>query len=102
VGGPVSAASSVDWSIIFDLVASEYGYTFEQFIGLTYKLLDSCLEAIARRTHNKTAVTAAMHGIKMDLYKRVKAPSEKFLENARTEAYKILKEKQAAIKNGKR
>lgn len=105
MGGSVEKTTPTDWAIIFDLIASEYGYTWEQFIGLTYKLLDSCLEAIARRTHNKTAVLASIHGIKMDLYKRVQPVSEKVLADAKTQAYDLLKQKQqkiAARKNGKR
>ncbi|GAG41635.1 unnamed protein product [marine sediment metagenome] len=60
------------------------------------------MKAIARREHNKTAVLAAMHGIKLDLYQRVKPVSEKSLESAAIETEKILKQKQAEIKNGKR
>ncbi len=98
----VERTPPLDWSIIFDLIASEYGYTWEQFSGLTYKLLNSCLEAISRRNHNKTAVLAAMHGIKMDLYRRVKPVSDKTLQDAKEGAYNLLKERRAAIKDGKR
>ena len=91
-----SRVKSVDWSIIFDSIASEYGYTWRQFTNLTYKLLDTCLEAIARRTHNKTVVLAAMHGIKVDLYKRHKPVSEKILKTADAEIFKLLKSKQVA------
>lgn len=97
---PVCQNPTVDWSIIFDLIASEYGYTWQQFTNLTYKLLDACLEAITRRTHNKTAALAAMHGIKMDLYKRFKPVSETTLAQAKAEALKFLKQKRTA--NGKR
>jgi len=69
---------------------------------MTYKMLDACLEAIARRTHNQTSIQAAMHGIKMDLYKRIKPVSEKTLAYARSEAFKILQRKQAAVKNGRK
>lgn len=101
MGRPVRSGD-VDWSIIFDLIASEYSYTWKQFIKLTYKQLNIYLEAIARRNHNKTAVLASMHGIKIDLYKRIKPVSKQTLENARKEAYKILKQKQKAAQNGKR
>jgi len=77
------------------LIASEYSYTWDQFTGLTYKILNACLEAIARRTHNKIVVQAARRGIKVDLYKRIKPISEEVLKNARSEAFKILKQKQA-------
>ena len=97
---PVKKSPSADWSIIFDSIASEYGYTWGQFVSMTYKMLDACLEAIARRTHNQTAVLASMHGIKMDLYKRIKPISEKTLDQARAQAYKILKRKQLKT-NGK-
>jgi len=103
VGRPVQKRhAGVDWSVIFDSIASEYGYTWEQFINMTYKLLNCCLEAIAKRTHNNTVIQAAMHGIKMDLYKRVKPVSEKLLEQANIETYKLLQQKQVAAKNGKR
>ena len=98
--GRPARRSQVDWSIIFDSIASEYGYTWDQFTGMTYKMLDVCLEAISRRTHNKNAVLAAMHGIKIDLYRRIKSPSSKDLEKGRSEAFKILQEKQAAAQNG--
>lgn len=96
----VERSASVDWSIIFDSIASEYGYTWEQFAGLTYKLLAACLEAIARRTHNNTAVLASIHGIKMDLYKRSKPISKKILANAEAEAYKLLKKKRTQYGKG--
>ena len=96
MGGPVKQRDPVDWSIIFDSIASEYGYTWDQFIAMTYKLLNACLESIARRSHNKTAVLAAMHGIKMDLYKEHegKPLSKDDIKRAKTEVEKILKEKQ--------
>lgn|GEM_PF-5595676 len=95
-------ASRIDWSIIFDLIASEYGYTWEQFTGMTYKILDACLEAIHRRTHNKTAVLAQMHGIKMELYEKrqkIAPPSEKTLKAVDKHISDILKEKQKQAKN---
>lgn len=101
MGRPVKNSAPADWSIIFDSIASEYGYTWGQFVSMTYKMLDACLEAIARRTHNQTAVLASMHGIKMELYKRIKPISEKVLDQARAQAYKILQRKQA-VSNGKR
>ena len=100
MGGPAQKHASPDWSLIFDVIASEYSYTWKQFTGLTYKQLDACLEAIAARTHNKTAVLAAMHGIKMDMYRKPIPVSEKTLELASIETEKILKAKQK--KHGKR
>ena len=100
MGGPVESRGKIDWSVIFDLIASEYGYDWSQFVSMTYKMLDACMEAISRRTHNKTVVQAAMHGIKMDLYRRHKPVSEKDLDNARSEIEKLLKEKQVSP-NGK-
>ena len=102
MGGSVGQNASPDWSVIFDSIASEYGYTWEQFVSMTYKLLNHCLEAIAKRNHNNYAAQAALHGLKMDLYKRVKPVSEKVLDQARSEAYKLLQQKQSAVKNGKR
>jgi len=60
---------------------------------MTYKLLDACLDAIARRNHNKTAVEAAMHGIKMELYKIHKPLTKEEIEAARNEVAKILNKK---------
>lgn len=97
-----SDSNRVDWAIIFDLVASEYGYTWAQFTELTYKQLNVFLEAILRRTHNKTVVLAAMHGIKLDPYRRIKPPSERMLKKALDETEKILKEKQIALKKIKK
>jgi hypothetical protein len=102
VGGSVGRTGETDWAIIFDLIAAEYGYTWNQFISFTYKQLNASLEAIARRTHNKTVVRAAMHGIKLDLYQRVKPASQKQLKQAEDEIQKLLKEKQKAAKSGKR
>lgn len=98
---PAKQSEAVNWSEIFDSIASEYGYTWDQFTGLTYKLLDACLESIAKRQHNKTSVYAAMHGIKMDLYRRNKPVSEKTLQQAEKRAYELLKQKREAVKNGK-
>jgi len=93
-----------DWGEIFDLIASEYGYGWEKFTGLTYKQLHAWLGAIAKRTHNQLVVLAAMHGLKMDLYRQLKAPSKQILADADVEIYKQLKEKQRkkAVRNGKR
>jgi hypothetical protein len=44
---------------------------------------------------------AAMHGIKLDLYKRIKPPSKDILNAANAKISDILKRKQAK-KNGKR
>jgi len=44
-----------------------------------------------------------MHGVKMELYQnRVKPPSQDELDQAQSEINKLLKQKQAALKNGKR
>jgi len=71
---------------------------------MTYKLLNSCLEAINRRTHNNIAIQAAMRGIKLSLYKppvKIEPPSKEMLAKARSEIYNIFQAKQAAA-NGKR
>lgn len=100
MASPNGNDNRVDWAETFDLIASEYGYTWKQFIRLTYKQLYHCLKAIKRRIHNKTAVLAAMHGIKMEFYKEIKSPSKEILQKAQVEIDKILKEKQAI--HGKR
>lgn len=102
MGGPVRPVE-VDWSIIFDLVAAEYGYTWEQFVGLTYKLLNACMENIARRTHNERVVIAQMHGLKMELYKKSVPIPDETLQRASQRTVEILKEKQLKLaKRGKR
>ena len=101
MGGRDGKGASPDWPVIFDLIASEYGYSWRRFVGLTYKQLDAFLEAIAARSHNNMATQAAMRGIKVEPYKKVEPVSEKALEGARANAYKILEQKRAA-KNGKR
>ena len=95
-----SPPKGVNWANVFDLVASEYGYTWDQFTGLTYIQLHAFLEAINRRTHNNTAVQAAMHGIKVDLYKKIDPPAAENLQQIDDEITKIFKEKASA--NGKR
>lgn len=100
--GPASTRDPVNWSIIFDIIASEYGYTWVQFSGMTYKLLNECLESINRRTHNSIAVQAALRGIQMDLYQKHVPADAKTIEQSRMEAEKILKKRQKEIlkKNG--
>lgn len=53
------------------MIASEYGWDFEQFKKLTLRRLQSCLEMIEIRNHNNYAKQAALKGIKLD-FKHVK------------------------------
>lgn len=89
-----------DWGLIFDLIASEYGYTWSEFTELTYKQLNACLESIARRTHNDYAFIANIHGVEMDYYQKIEPPSKAILEKARKRTEEILRKKQQKIKNG--
>lgn len=92
--GSADSSPPADWSIIFDLFASEYGYTWEQFISMTYKQLNACLTCIYRRTHNKTAVQARIHGIDMDFWKEDIKPKKEVFDKANDLVDKLLREKQ--------
>ena len=96
MGGPDEKrdAEKLDWSLIFDLIASEYSYTWEQFTGMTYKQLDACMEAINRRNHNSLVTQAALKGVKLDAYRKKKAISNADMKSAREVIRKLLAEKQ--------
>lgn len=51
------------------MVASEYGYTFAEFLNMTNRTLDIVLKRISVRNHNAHAVSAALHGHKIPLKK---------------------------------
>lgn len=55
--------------MIFDIVASEYGYTLSQFSALTPCVLFIALDRIARRNHNAFACRAALMGVKIPFKK---------------------------------
>lgn len=103
MAGPDQRAAEVDWSIIFDLIASEYGYTWEQFTGLTYKLLNACIKKIDKRKYDQAVFLAKIHGAQLkNEPAQLKPPSEELLKYAEAEALKTLKQKQEALRNGKR
>ena len=49
------------------MIASEYGYTFDEFKKMTYRTLFAAVEMIGIRNHNKYAREAALQGIKLDV-----------------------------------
>lgn len=101
MGGSVKETASIDWSIIFDTIASEYGYTWEQFIYLTHKQLAAFLAAIDKRLYDKIRINAAIHGIKIDEKAATKQPSDTELKEAEKATNELLRQRRAA-KNGKR
>ena len=93
VRGSATDGDRVDWSIIFDIVASEYGYCWKDFTALTYKQLDTFLEVIAQRRHNDIVVQASLHGIKLESYRKKQTISKKVLTKARKMTQQLLAEK---------
>lgn len=61
---------------VFDLVASQYGYTFEDFKAMTLRTLTGCLEMIDIRTHNEFALNANIQGHKVEFKKVTKKVRE--------------------------
>ena len=54
---------------MFDIIASEYGYTYEEFKQMTLRTLHGALEMINIRTHNEYVKQAALKGIKLEAKK---------------------------------
>lgn len=100
--GRPARKDSTDWPLIFDLIASEYGYTWNQFGELTYKLLHATLEAIQQRTHNNLVIQAALRGVKLNPYKKLKSISEIDLKAGDQQVSEILKRKQEKFKKKSR
>ena len=92
-GGP--AAEKVDWSEIFDLIASEYGYTWGQFTALTYTQLEAFLGAVSRRRHSDVAINAQIHGIRMEARQKQAPVSDAVLREADRMTREMLSEKRA-------
>jgi hypothetical protein len=51
-----------DWPQIFDVLAHEYGWTFDQVGRLSFREIDWCLRQIGRRKHEDRAFQARLAG----------------------------------------
>ena len=51
--------------MIFDLIASEYGYSFEDIRNMTMREIDIAMKYIGIRKHNEIAVNGKIHGLDM-------------------------------------
>jgi hypothetical protein len=102
MGRPIDGAPSVDWSIIFDTIANEYGYDWERFTSLTYKQLDAFLEAIDKRRYSDFRSRIILHGGRdPGPYIKKQPVKESDLADAKAQMNEILKRKQieANLKN---
>ena len=54
-----------DWSEIFDLIASEYGYRFSDIRGMTPREIQAALRSITKRKDSAWRFEAALHGVKL-------------------------------------
>lgn len=80
-----------NWIEVFDLIASEYGYTMDQFKAMTLRQLNGCLEMIDIRTHNEFALNASIHGHKVEL-KKVMRQVEELSDKMKEEMERIHRE----------
>lgn len=51
--------------MIFDLLASEYGYSVEEISSLSMREVDMLLTACSKRTRQKLNHEASLHGMKL-------------------------------------
>lgn len=89
--------NTIDWSEIFDVFASEYGYTWDTFISMTFKQVNALMVAFNKRKHNEMALQAAMHGVKMEPI-REKIPMTKKDKKTLND---LIQKKLAEKRNGK-
>lgn len=75
-------------------MASEYGLDIEGFLKFTMKQLVAVMECLQVRKHNNHAMSAAMHGCKMDL-KQIK---KQCIELSNEQMGNMSKAIQAAIR----
>lgn len=54
------------------MIASEYGYTFDQIADMTPREISVALNNISIRKHNEVALNANIHGHKMQYKQRAK------------------------------
>lgn len=75
------------------MVASEYGYTFDQFKQLTFRTLYALLEVMQVRGHNEYVKQAALQGIKLDAQKvKRKMKTEEVDDKSKQAMLKIHRE----------
>jgi len=55
----------VDWYYIYDLIASHYSYTIEQFSKLTFKQINHLTKAISKSILEERKYQAALNGKKI-------------------------------------
>lgn len=58
------------------MVASEYGYTFDDFLNLNYRQLYGLMERIALRKHNNFMQLSILHGNKKPKFKKLQKSIE--------------------------
>jgi hypothetical protein len=51
---------------VFDIIASEYGYTLEQFGQMTVREVFVCMSNISKRKNNDLVIQAKLHGMKLE------------------------------------
>ena len=56
------AVDGVDWYCIYDLIASRYSYTIEEFSKLTFKQINHLTKAISKSILEERKYQAALHG----------------------------------------
>ena len=62
--------------MIFDVIANEYGYTFDEIRNMTMREIDVAMKYIGIRKHNEVATNARIHGLEMEMKEVPKAEKE--------------------------
>jgi len=52
--------------MIFDLIASEYGYSFAEIRAMTMREIETALRHISRRRTDQAKFDASLHGVTID------------------------------------
>lgn len=52
--------------MIFDLIASEYGYSFTQIRAMTMREIETAVRNISRRRTDQAKFDASLHGVQLD------------------------------------
>lgn len=73
------------------MIASEYGWTFDDFKKITMRTLHSCLEMIAIRQHNDFALNASLKGVKIE-FKKVKKQVEDMTQEQKKMMNEVIKQ----------
>lgn len=80
----------MNWIEVFDLIASEYGWTFDEFKKVTLRTLQGCLEMIDIRTHNDFVKQASLKGIKLE-FKRIKRQVKDYTDDQKRMMAEVTK-----------